>query len=133
MIELVDPADRATPLTRTGDALMSPSGRRYPIVEGVADFTAVDDPGQALLELRDARVDATDVSGRAACRRASLPEQRAAAELVELLERAADLLEEVVLPALGRDGLELAVDLAQLELQAVELLAHFGVLGEERL
>jgi SAM-dependent methyltransferase len=47
MIELVDPHDRSTPL-RTGECeLTSPLGHRYPIVDGVPDFTDVSDSGQA--------------------------------------------------------------------------------------
>ena len=45
-IALVDPADRTTPLQRSGDALQTPDGRRYPIVKGVPDFTEFTDSGQ---------------------------------------------------------------------------------------
>ncbi len=44
---LVDPADRRLPLTRDGDAYMSPAGRRYPIVDGIPRFVEVGDPAQA--------------------------------------------------------------------------------------
>lgn len=47
MIPFVDPADRRQPLTRHGDALVSPSGRRYPIVAGIPRFVESRDREQA--------------------------------------------------------------------------------------
>ena len=46
MIDLVDPHDRQTPLRPAGDQLISPLGHRYPVVDGVPNFTAVADAGQ---------------------------------------------------------------------------------------
>jgi SAM-dependent methyltransferase len=43
---LVDPGDRASSLSRDGDALVGASGRRFPIVRGVPDFTGAHDAGQ---------------------------------------------------------------------------------------
>jgi SAM-dependent methyltransferase len=45
-IPLVDPDDRQSVLTRDGDVLISAAGRRYPVVEHVADFTRHVDEGQ---------------------------------------------------------------------------------------
>lgn len=43
-IVFVDPCDRSTPLTRSGDALVSTAGHTYPIVSGIPRFVgAVDD------------------------------------------------------------------------------------------
>jgi arsenite methyltransferase len=47
MISFVDPADRCTPLTHNGDAYLSPSGRRYPIVDGIPRFVESRDRAQA--------------------------------------------------------------------------------------
>jgi hypothetical protein len=43
----VDPADRALPLRRDGDALVSTAGRRYPIVNGIPRFVESRDASQA--------------------------------------------------------------------------------------
>lgn len=45
-IAFVDPDDRVSPLVQENGELVSPSGRRFPIVDGVADFTAASDAGQ---------------------------------------------------------------------------------------
>ncbi|HUQ86863.1 MAG TPA: class I SAM-dependent methyltransferase [Vicinamibacterales bacterium] len=47
MIDFVDPKDRTSPLRISGEALVSPSGTRYAMVDGVPNFTAVADAGQA--------------------------------------------------------------------------------------
>ena len=46
-IRFVDPADRDVPLTRDGDAYVSPAGRRYPIVDGIPRFVESRDRAQA--------------------------------------------------------------------------------------
>src|SRR5690348_14861345 len=45
-IPFVDPADRRTKLTRAGNEWTSPTGHRFPIVDGVANFVAAADAGQ---------------------------------------------------------------------------------------
>ena len=46
MMSFVDPIDRSLPLTRHGDSLLSPAGRRYPIVNGIPRFVDVRDRAQ---------------------------------------------------------------------------------------
>jgi arsenite methyltransferase len=46
MLEFVDPHDRKTPLSASATELVSPLGHHYPVVNGVPNFTAVDDAGQ---------------------------------------------------------------------------------------
>ena len=46
MVPFVDPVDRSLPLSRQGDALVSPSGRRYPIVNGIPRFVELRDRAQ---------------------------------------------------------------------------------------
>jgi arsenite methyltransferase len=47
MIEFVDPSDRRLMLVRRGDALVSPRGHSFPIVDGIPRFVRTDDAGQA--------------------------------------------------------------------------------------
>jgi SAM-dependent methyltransferase len=46
-IPFVDPSDRRLPLQRREEAWVSPLGKTFPIVDGVADFTATPEAGQA--------------------------------------------------------------------------------------
>jgi len=61
------------------------------------------------------------------------PEQRRAADLGELPERPARFSQQLVLPALGRQLLELAVDRAQIAHESVEPLLCLCELRAERL
>jgi len=45
-MNFVDPLDRSQPLVRDGDAYVSPSGRCFPIVDGIARFVDVKDRQQ---------------------------------------------------------------------------------------
>ena len=51
------------------------------------------------------------------------PEEFGAAACVELIERTADVLQQAMLFAFGREAVELGVDRAQLAHETVELLA----------
>ena len=52
----------------------------------------------------------------------STPEQLRAAELVQLAERVADLVQQAVLVALGRESLQLRIECAQLAHQGIDRL-----------
>lgn len=45
-VPLVDPRDRATPLVRTGDALVAADGMHFPIISGIPRFVEVHDASQ---------------------------------------------------------------------------------------
>jgi hypothetical protein len=66
-------------------------------------------------------------------RRAVAPEELGAAGLAKLIERAARVAQQPVLPALDAQAFELGVCCAKVPDETVELLACLGKLREERL
>src|SRR5258708_16228988 len=67
-----------------------------------------------------------------ACLR-STPEQLRAPELAELAQRVADLVQQAVLVALGRESLQLRIECPQLADQSIDRLLRRAEFREERL
>ena len=104
--------------------------RSISLEDGLA---AVLDLAHALLEDVHAAAHAAQLI-LAGWRRALAPEEPGAADPRELLERGARVLQQAMLPALGRQIVELAVDRAQIADETVELLVRaLRELREQRL
>ena len=91
------------------------------------------DLAQALLERLDATSRQADVVGALEVGRALAPEQTGTAQLAELVERGARLVQRLVLLALARQSVQLAVDGAQIAHEPVQLLASVRELRTKRL
>ncbi len=104
--------------------------RRNLVDDGLA---APLDLREALVEARDALPRALEVAGRAPRRHVVAPEQALRAELGELFEGTAGLLEHQVLLALKSQRFELARDRVQIALQTAELIERLVDLSLQRL
>ena len=93
-------------------------------------LSAVLDLAQALLEEVHAAAHAADVILAGASDRAVAPEELGSADLIELLQRSAHVVQQAMLPPFGRQAFQLGVDRAQIAHETVELLAGLRELRE---